>query len=201
MAGWIDRWRGRHVTKMQIAAKSLLTGLIVYAVISLPRPLTELPYYLTAENTPLAVFLLVVCVALLVAAGLYIVAVGNRLLPGNAADDEILAPDRARRLLAQALRLTMVLVGLVLLPESLPTIAAILKLPFVLRGIISDAIADPGLLSASTAQWFRRIYEFARLLLVLYLLCGAPRLVRWQIARAEGLRSTRPNESERLGHG
>jgi len=186
---------------MQIAAKSLLTGLIVYAAIALLRPLTELPYYLTADNAPLALFLLVVCVALLVAAGLYIVAVGNRLLPGSAPDDEVLAPEQARRLLAQALLLTMVLVGLALLPKSVPTLVAVLKLPFVLRGIISDAIVDSGLPSASTAQWFRRIYEFARLLLVLYLLCGAPRWVRWQVARAESERRERTNENERLGHG
>jgi len=189
------------VTKMQIAAKSLLTGLIVYAAISLLKPLTELPYYLTAESTPLALFLLVLCVALLVAAGLYIVAVGNRLLPRTAPDDEVLAPEQARRLLAQALLLTMVLVGLALLPKSLPTIAAILKLPFVLRAIISDAIVDRGLPSASTTQWFRHIYEFARLLLVLYLLCGAPRFVRWQIARTESARCERTNENERLGNG
>jgi len=189
------------VTKMQIAAKSLLTGLIVYAAISLLKPLTELPYYLTADNAPLALFLLVICIGLLVAAGLYIVAVGNRLLPGNAADDEVLAPDQARRLLAQALLLTMVLVGLALLPKSVPTIGTILKLPFVLRGIISDAIVDRGLPSVSTAQWFRHIYEFARLLLVLYLLCGAPRFVRWQVARAESARCERTNENERLGNG
>lgn len=107
----IDRERGCQVTGVQIAAKSILTGMVVYAAISLLRPWAELPFYLKADNTALGLFLLAVCIALLAAAGVYVIAATGRLLP-RAVDDEALAPDRQRRFLAQSLTLAMVLLVL-----------------------------------------------------------------------------------------
>jgi hypothetical protein len=81
----------------------------------------------------------------------------------------------------------MVSVGLLLLPKAVPMLVAILKVPFVLRPLISEAVIEGGLpssLSASGTQWLRRLYACARLAATVYLLCGAPQLVRWQLRRA-----------------
>lgn len=192
------------MTKVQIAAKCLLTGLVVYAAILLLRPLAQLPYYDATPGTPWTVFLMVLCVGLLVAVWLYVVAIAGRLLPQPAADDDVLAPGQAKRLLAQGLTLTMVLVGLAFLPRSVPTIVEALKLPFVLRGTITEAIIErtfPRVLGLSGAQGLRHLHDLVRMLLALYLLGGAPQLVRWQVARAQRGIGLPSNDSERLGNG
>ncbi len=191
------------MTKVQIAAKSLLTGLLVYAGISLLKPLSQLPYYDTDPDTPLTISLLVLCVGLVVAAGLYIVVVSGRLLPEATVDEEPLAADAERRLLAQTLTLTMVAVGLMLLPGSVGTMVDILKLPFVLRPIITEALVErafPQMLRFSGARGLRQLYDLVRMLLALYLLCGAPQFVRWQLARARSQVSLGREEDERVDH-
>jgi hypothetical protein len=71
-----------------------------------------------------------------------------------------------------------------------------------LRQIINGAIIDHRLpLDLSTPQGVKHLYEFVRMLLVLYLLCGAPRLVRWQTARAETSSSKPADVNERLDNG
>ncbi len=174
------------MTKVQIAAKSLLTGLVVYAAVALLRPLAELSYCDAAARSPLMLLLAALYVGLGIGAAWYVVAVSNRLVAGTV-DPDVLAPGRSQRLLAQALTLTMVSVGLLLLPRAVPTLAAILELPFVLRPVISEAIIERGLpsaLQATAAEWLRRLYALVRMVLAIYLLCGAPQLVRWQVRRA-----------------
>lgn len=191
------------MTKVQIATKSILTGLIVYAAVLLLRHLEELPYYGGAAGAPRMLFLAALCVGLTIGAGWYIAAVSDRLAAG-AVERDTLSPERSQRLLAQALTLTMVALGLVLLPGTVATLVGFLKVPFVLRGWIQRAIVGHGLppgLRLSMVEWFGRVADLAEMLLVFYLLCGAPGLVRWQVARAVGPIPLKPREDERLGNG
>lgn len=174
------------MTKVQIAAKSLLTGLIIYAAVALLRPLAELPHHGAGAAAPLILLLAAFYVGVIVSAAWYIIVVSDHLVTSTV-DRDALAPGRSQRLLAQALTLTMVAVGLLLLPRAVPTLVAILKLPFVLRPIINEAIIEGGFplsLRVSPAEWLRRLHALVRMLLAAYLIFGAPQLVRWQIRRA-----------------
>jgi hypothetical protein len=82
----------------------------------------------------------------------------------------------------------MIALGLLLLRDAIWTLVGYLKTLLVLRGLITEAIVDRGIprdLHFSAVEWIGGLCDFANALLVLYLLCGAPRFVRWQVTRVE----------------
>ena len=191
------------MTRTQIAAKSLLTGLIVYAFVALTGPLGALPSYVGPGQTvaPFAVFL---CVLLLSGVGLRIAYIEEWLLPKPAPGDEVLSPAATGRLLAQALRVTMVALGLLLLPGAIPTVIGYAQTLLGLRGLITEAIVDhraPQAFRLSAVQWVAGLWELGSTLLVAYLLLGAPHFVRWRVSRAERWVRSGTNGNEEVDNG
>jgi len=94
--------------------------------------------------------------------------------------DELVEPS----FFARSLRIGLVLAGLMLLPGSVPFLLKVLTLPFVLRPVVNEWIVSgvlPSVLRTPWAQWYTKAFEFFRAMLMIYLVAGAPRLVRLQV--------------------
>jgi len=174
------------MTKMQIIAKSVLTVLGVYAVIVL--------YYYYPVNSgsaagraafgcDLASFCIFTAFA---AVAVYFLAFNNDELarkiagPGRLEDRRIQA-----ELLAKSLRVGLVFAGLILLPRSIPSI---LGAPSSLAtGLDNIFIFNrmPQVENLFVREQFRSIYGLFKAALAVYLILGAPHLVRWQCNRLQ----------------
>jgi len=173
------------MTKTQIIAKTILTVLGIYAVVTLyqfyPGQYVcsrEEPHILR-EILSLSVFtVFVVLVA-------YFMSFKNNWLASKiTGPGEQLTQQTQMVWLIKSLRIGLVFAGLMLLGRSLPTIMKISK-TFFLIGSAFDDIAIyksiPKVLILSYPEWFRHIYNFLKAILALYLICGAPHFIRWQV--------------------
>jgi len=88
--------------------------------------------------------------------------------------------------LITSLRLGSAFYGLVLLSSSIAIVVTILCLlwPPNIRVFITNIITSPnpaGALDLSGREWFTNGYKLIKAILAIYLLCGAPHFVRWQL--------------------
>lgn len=170
---------------MQIFAKTVLTILGIYAVVNF--------YYLypgqytsqMEESTILREIMSFCAFTALAAFATYFMIFNNDSIAVKIAGlGEQLSRQSQTDLLSKSLRIGLVLAGLMLLPRSVPTIVKIPKIFFLIRPAVNDIIISksvPKILRLSYAQWYRNIYEFMKTILSIYLLCGAPHLVRWHV--------------------
>lgn len=172
------------MTRMQIIAKTILTVLGIYAVVTLWRSYPG-QYHYPNEAPVILQVLWLLAFAVLTVLIMYLMVFDNDYLchkMAGAEDDSAGAERQA--LLAKSLRIGLVFAGLMLLPKSVPTMIKIPKLFFLIRPAVSDMITSRDLaniLKLSWAEWFRNIYSFLRAILAVYLVCGAPHFVRWQV--------------------
>jgi len=182
------------MTRMQIIAKTCLTALGIYAVTTM--------YYWYPARYASSVLIEVLClstVTVLAAVIVYFLIFHNNSLARKMAPAvEQLRPENQAAWLVKSLRVGLVLVGLMLLPTSIPTMLAILKLPFLLHPLISEALTVGGIpdsLQLSYRAWYYNIYRLLKVILSLYLICGTPHFIRWQVRH---LRQESKPEAARL---
>ena len=182
------RRRNSDMTRMQILAKTTLTILGIYAVLTL---WSGYPGHYMYRREPPAVIpeILSLCaVGVLGALIVYFIVFNNtRFADRIAGPGEILEPRKQLRLLGKSLRIGLVFAGLMLLPRSIPTMAKIPKVFFLIRPALNDIIISksvPDILRLSYSEWFRNIYGFLRAILALYLIYGAPHFIRWQLKQS-----------------
>ncbi len=173
------------MTKMQIFAKTVLTILGIYAVATF--------YYLypgqytsqMEESTILREIMSFCAFTALAAFVTYFMIFNNDSIAVKiAGPGEQLSQQSQTNLLSKSLRIGLVLAGLMLLPRSVPTIVKIPKIFFLIRPAVNDIIISksvPKILRLSYAQWYRNIYEFMKTILSIYLICGAPHFIAWQV--------------------
>jgi hypothetical protein len=97
---------------------------------------------------------------------------------------EKLNPESETLWLVASLRLVAILYGLILLSSSIPTILNIAALPLHIRPLINEIFTFrtfPKSLIFPAAQGSSMIYNFLKALLAVYLLCGWPQFIRFQL--------------------
>ncbi len=188
------------MTRVQIIAKTLLTVLGIYAVVTLYRFYLPRYAYLSDEMPIFQKLVLLCAFTVVVSFVAYFMVFNNTRLssklagPGPQLDSATQAA-----WLVKSLRMGLVFIGLMLLPNSIPVMAKALKLFFLIRTAVNDIVISksiPKILDLSYRQWFNVLYDFLKALLALYLICGAPHFVRWQ-AKHSGQATTSAPTIER----
>lgn len=175
------------MTRIQIIAKTILTVLGIYAVVTLYRFYPG-RYAYRPDETPIFQELVLLC-AFTVVVGFvayFMVFNNNRLSVKLAGPGPQLDRSAETAWLTKSLRVGLVFGGLMLIPDSIPVIIKTLKLFLLIRPAVNDIVISksiPRILELSYPQWFRVIYDFLKSLLALYLIWGAPHFIRWQIRK------------------
>jgi uncharacterized membrane protein YfcA len=108
----------------------------------------------------------------------------DRLARKIAGPGERLNPKSETLWLVASLRLVAILYGLILLSSSIPTLLNIAVLPLHIRPLINEIFTFgtfPKSLIFTARQWSSMIYNFLKALLAVYLLCGWPQFIRFQL--------------------
>lgn len=184
---------------MQIVAKTTLTVLGIYAVVSMYRFYPGRYRYSIQESSIFHEILFLSAYTVIVAFIAYFMILKNDSLsrklagPGQQLD----GPTQAVWV-TKSLYTGLVLAGLILLPNSIHGIIKFLKIPFVIRPIINEIIdfkKFPEVFTLSYRQWYKNIYELLTAILGVYLVLGAPHFIRWQIKQS--LAATNPEGVEK----
>lgn len=171
------------MTKMQIVAKTVLIILGIYAVITLCYYLSMLQLIQSTRSSTFILFFAVLAI-ITTAIVFFVIFKNDNSSRKMAGDGEELNPTNEAIWLAASLRLGAVLCGLILLSTSIPTILSILLSPIYIRTLVNEIFlfeGFPKLLMFPLSKWLTMIYNFAKAVLAIYLLCGAPQFIRWQL--------------------
>jgi len=171
------------MAKMQIIAKALLTVLGIYALVTL---LFSQPWFFASlQQSVLPKILYFAAFAVLTAFIVFFTIFSNDSLARKiAGPGDQLTPAARALWLTASLRLALVFAGLMLLPDSITTMAKILKIPFLIRPAVSKMFlfkSLPTVLNLPPTEWFRIICDLFKAILAVYLICGAPSFIRWQL--------------------
>lgn len=171
------------MTKMQIIAKAGLVSLGIYAVVNLCWYLTHVipSFYIPSPLIGIVCFaVLAVFIAVIT---FFLIFNNDSLARKMAGPGDQLNPADKTLWLSSSLRVAAVFCGLILLSVSIPTIRNILLVPIRIRPFINEIFLFdryPKPLLMPFSKWCEIIYNFLKLILAAYLLCGAPHFVRWQ---------------------
>jgi len=168
---------------MQIIAKAALTILGVSAIVNICSYLSMLTSLTQNTSTLRVVLFLSVFIILLILIAYFLIFKNNRLACKMVGPDEKLNPESETLWLVASLRLVAILYGLILLSSSIPTLLNIAVLPLHIRPLINEifTFGFPKSLIFTSRQWSYMIYNFLKALLAVYLLCGWPQFVRFQL--------------------
>ncbi len=193
------------MTKMQAISKTVLTVLGVYAVVvlghSYPGRFLSAPIR-SPFTTALEILFFLAFMALVTFVAYVMIFRNEALVKAIVGEEDIAEPVDAS-LLAKSLRIGFVLAGLMLLPGSARFVAEALRWPLALRSVIDEWIISgigPYLTSVPWSRWYTIGYETFRAALMVYLIFGAPHVVRLQVRQysCSGLDAGQANDlSER----
>jgi hypothetical protein len=174
------------MTRLQAISKTVLTVLGIYAVVVLGHSYPG-RYFSPAIQPPFRIVLEILfflAFMTLVAFAAYVMIFRNEALARAIVGEEDIAEPIDASLLAKSLRIGVVLAGLMLLPGSARFLVELLRLPFVLRPVINEWIVS-GITSYlarfTWPQWYMMGFRLFRATLAVYLIAGAPHLVRLQV--------------------
>jgi hypothetical protein len=166
---------------MQIIAKAGLVSSGIYAVVNLSWYLTHV---IPSFNLLIGILCFAVFAVFIAVITFFLIFNNDSLARKMAGPGEKLNPAANTLWLSSSLRVAAVFCGLILLSASVPTIRNILLVPIRIRPFINEIFLFdrcPRQLLMSFSEWCEIIYNFLKLILVVYLLCGAPHFVRWQL--------------------
>lgn len=175
--------KGQQMTRMQIFAKAGLVSLGIYAVVTLCWYLTNVMPLLKIPSCLIGILCFVVFAVVIAVITFFLIFNNDSLARKMAGHGDQLNPAAKALCLTASLRVAVVFCGLIFLPASIPTIRNILLIPLRIRPFINeiflfDRYPEPLLMPFS--KWCEIIYNFLKIILAVYLLCGAPHFVRWQ---------------------
>ncbi len=178
------------MTKIQIIAKTILTVLGIYAVVTLYGFYPGRYVYRPDKMLMLQEFALLCTFTILLGFVAYFMVFHNDRLSGKlAGPGEPLDTATESAWLVKSLRVGLVFTGLMLLSGSAPTLVKIAKAFFLIRPAVNEIIiskSTPNMLRLSYSQWYTSIYHLLKAVLTIYLICGAPHFTRWQIKHTLG---------------
>ena len=187
------------MTKMLIIAKAVLACLGIYIVATLSETITK-PAFIGSDSSALRVAISLAGITVFMTVIAFFLIFKNDVLackiPGLG---EKLGSKLGPIWLIGCLRVGLVFLGLVLLTSSIPSIlnVAFRLSPPNIRLWFNNAIASKSILSSidlSSSKQLTFIYDSLKLVLIIYLLCGAPHLICWQLKRSMALQQ--PQESQ-----
>ena len=169
---------------MQIMAKAVITFLGLSAAVNLCKNLSLIGS-LTQDTPPLRIILFSpFIIILLIAVVYFLILKSDWLVYKIAGSGEKLSPESEILWLAGSLRMVAILYGLVLLPALMPTILNIIISPLCIPSLINEALTFntfPKSLTFTLYQWSYMIRHLLEAILALYLLCGWPQFIRYQL--------------------
>jgi hypothetical protein len=169
---------------MQVITKAVLTILGLSAILNLSQ------YVSTAirarpDSSAVRAFLFLLVLIILIALIAYLLIFKNgRLARKMAGPGEQLNPENEALWLVASLRIVAIFYGLILLSTSIPTILNIVVSPLCVRSLINEIFTFktfPKSLIFTASQWSSMIYNSLKALLAVYLLCGWPQFIRFQL--------------------
>ena len=191
------------MTKIQIIAKTALTVLGIYAVVTLYGVYPGRYVYQPDKTPILQEFALLCTFTILVGFVAYFMVFDNNRLSGKlTGPGQLLEGQTQATLLVKSLDVGLVFTGLMLLPGSAPTLVKIAKTFFLIRPALNEIIisrSTPNMLRLSYTQWYTSTYHLLKAVLTVYLICGAPHFVRWQ-AKHSGQQTASAPTIERLAN-
>jgi len=168
---------------MQLIAKSDLVSLGIYAVVTLCWYLTHVIPSFNFPSCLIGILCFAVFTVFIAVITFFLIFNNDSLARKMAGPDDQLNPTTKALWLAASLRLASVFCGLILLSTSIPTIRNVLLVPIRIGPLINENFlfdSFPKSLLLPFPKWCAIIYNFLKLTLAVYLLCGAPHFVRWQ---------------------
>ncbi len=171
------------MTRMQIIAKAGLVSLGIYAIVTLCWYLTHVIPFLNIPSWLIGILCFAVFAVFIAVITFFLIFNNDSLARKMAGPGAQLNPAAKTLWLFSSLRVAVVFCGLIFLSASIPTIINILLVPMRIRPFINDIFLFdrcPRQLLMFFSEWCEIIYNFLKLILAVYLLCGAPHFVRWQ---------------------
>lgn len=175
--------KGQRMTRMQLIAKSGLVSLGIYAVVTLCWYLTHVIPSFNFPSCLIGILCFAVFAVFIAVITFFLIFNNDSLARKMAGLGDQLNPAAKTLWLSSSLRVAAVFCGLILLSASIPTIRNILLVPIRIRPFINEIFlfdSYPKPLLMPFSKWCRIIYNFLKIILAVYLLCGAPHFVRWQ---------------------
>lgn len=173
---------------MQILAKTTLTVLGIYAVLTLCNSYPGRFMYIREQPFIMPEIFFLSAFIVLAALAVYFMIFNNTTFSKRiAGPGEIPEPGKQIDLLGKSLRVGLVFAGLMLLPRSIPTLIKIPKMFLLIGSAIDDIVISkryPRMLILSYSEWLRNIFDFLKAMLAFYLICGAPHFIRCQLKHA-----------------
>ena len=186
------------MTKMQIIAKTALTALGIYATVITCRYLSFLIPSTQGGILPIAGFSIFTVVIIS-----FFIFKNDSIARKMAGPGEKLNPETQAIWLVTSLRLGLVFCGLIILSTSIPAIVKILLIPVRIRPAVNEIFVFkkfPTSLVLSLRQWSTIIFDFGKVILAIYLLCGAPHFVRRQLKHSFAHNQPNPAKPERTNY-
>jgi len=171
------------MTRMQIIAKAGLVSLGIYAVVTLCWYLTHVIPSFNLPSGLVGTLCFTVFAIFIAVTTFFLIFNNDSLTRKMAGPGDQLNPATEALWLAASLRVATVFCGLILLSTSIPTIRNILLVPIRIGPLINEIFlfdSFPKSLLFPFSKWCAIIYNFLKLILAVYLLCGAPHFLRWQ---------------------
>ena len=175
------------MTKAQIIAKAMLTTLGIYAVFVILNVIIYSSVQTTPESSSLRFIIsTVVCIVCLVPTAYYLIFRNDSFACRITGDQEGIEEDfNQRHYLIKAFRIGLVILGLLILVKSARDLMILVKY-FPLTSIrlwITDVIEDKSIrdnldLSVEVRRYISALFK---LFVSVYLICGAPQLIRWHL--------------------
>jgi hypothetical protein len=169
------------MTKMQIIAKTFLTILGIYAILTLCRLYTP-PYLGSERGLPIWWYVVffsgfVPLVALVI---FFLIFNNDGIARRMAGPGQISDRQTQTIWLIKSLRIGLVLTGLMLLPKSIPIILNMVST------IVSNFRAGtfPDIPEAPPRIRFEYVYNLIKAALAIYLVYGAPHFIHWQAGQS-----------------
>ena len=175
--------KGQRMTRMQLIAKSDLVSLGIYAVVTLCWYLTHVIPSFNLPSCLVGTLCFTVFAVFIAVTTFFLIFNNDSLARKMAGPGDQLNPATKALWLTASLRVASVFCGLILLSASIPTIRNILLVPIRIRPFINEIFlfdSYPKTLLMPFSKWCKIIYNFLKMILAVYLLCGAPHFVRWQ---------------------
>ncbi len=179
------------MTKMQIIAKAVLTGLGFYCVGIILRSVHRQFLHAYGIAHALAIIALVLAICAIILLVLWRISRNEQLARKLAGEGPALDPKTQRTWLAVSGRLSCVSAGLFLLAGSMnEVIDAVIKVAQLLPAASQwfNNIVSPGqfgeMLLVLILSMLRFLLHMGFLALIVYLILGAPSFIRWQIKRS-----------------
>ena len=171
---------------MQIIAKAILTFFGLSAFVNCCLNLNIMISLTQTQDISVLRFILfsLFVIILLIVIAYWLILKNDWLVCKMVGSGEKLDPESETLWLVGSLRMVALFYGLILLSGSIATVLNILALPLYMRSLVNEIFefgTFPKSLVFTSHQGSSMVYNFLQTILAVYLLCGWPHFIRYQL--------------------